>query len=69
MTASSSLPRLVARLRDFLLAFGVIAVTTVILFLLRERFSTSTVALLYLVLTLFFSRVAAYIERKADVGR
>jgi polar amino acid transport system permease protein len=27
------------------------------------------VALLYLVLTLFFSRVAAYIERKADVGR
>jgi polar amino acid transport system permease protein len=27
------------------------------------------VALLYLVLTLFFSRVAAFIERKADVGR
>jgi two-component system sensor histidine kinase KdpD len=46
--SSSPLPRLVARLRDFLLAFGVIAITTVILFLLREDLSTSTVALLFL---------------------
>lgn len=46
--SSNFLPRLVARLRDFILAFGVIAVTTVILFLLREDLSTSTVALLYL---------------------
>ena len=45
----NSLARLVAKLRDFLLAFGVTAITTVILFLLRERFSASTVALLYLV--------------------
>jgi two-component system sensor histidine kinase KdpD len=46
--STSSLPRLAAKLRDFLLAFAVIAVTTLVLFLLRDHLSTSTVALLYL---------------------
>src|SRR4030067_645435 len=49
MTSSSSKHWLIAKLRNFILAFSVISVTTLILFLLRERFSASTVALLYLV--------------------
>lgn len=46
--SSNSLGSLLAKPRHFLLAFGVIGVTTAILFLLREQLSTSTVALLYL---------------------
>jgi two-component system sensor histidine kinase KdpD len=49
MTSSSLKHWLIAKLRDFILALGVIAITTVTLFLVRERFSASTVALLYLV--------------------
>jgi two-component system, OmpR family, sensor histidine kinase KdpD len=46
--SKSPLPRLVVKLRDLLLAFVVIAVTTLILFPLREYLSPSIVALLYL---------------------
>ena len=48
MLPSSSFHWWIAKLRDFLLAFTVIAVTTVLLFLLRDHLSPSIVALLYL---------------------
>ncbi len=45
---SSSFHWWIVKLRDILLAFAVIAVTTMVLFLLREHLSPSIIALLYL---------------------